>query len=571
MKKIIFSVFAIAAILTSCNKNEPQVELKAEGATLYASIEDDATKTTYDEGSILWAAGDAILVLNVEGGIDPYILSGGNGTKNGVFTSTSTVKDAGMALYPANPNHGYDGTTLTVNLPESYGDIQTEYTPNTNVPMVGFAGENGLYSFSHLGAAMCVKVAAPVGTQEVSLTASGIAGNFYATMADGKIAKADDAADATVSWLFKPLTEAADLVFYFPVPTGKYQNLKIDVKDASATLFSKSMTFSAAKELKRKQIAMLPDVSYEPENNIVTLDFEDGSQSLMCWTSVEGGTCTGGICNTDAHGGNNSYMITPSLAGAGYNTQAAYDLSSNLDQNKTYKISFYVKSDAAAKISFVYQNAADYTHQAEFKTMDTGSDWALYEVKFTPAFDDINRLVFNVGTVATNYYIDDICLGEAQADPNIIVNGGFEDEITYGWNDFSWNAKMSYEQSESGYQGKCAVFTIGADCKNQWDVQLFQELNITPGKTYSYSFWAKSDSSIKIQFVGQGPAPDYAGIYAPNNWETTDEWTKYSGTLTYSGEPEGVCRLGFQFGKDDPDLSKPAAKLWLDEVVVTEN
>ncbi len=564
MKKIIFSLIAIAAICSSCNKNEPQVSPEVGGAAIYASIEDDATKTTYDEGSILWADGDQIFVLNAEGGIDIYTLSEGNGTKNGVFTSTSTKQPAGFAVYPVGNHKTTDGTDLTVNLPTSYGDASKDYAPNTNVLMLGTATGTS-YSFKHLGAAICVTVGAPIGTAQVSLTAKGIAGDFPVTVSeDGqmlitKAAAEDDgqiaADDPTVSYQFKAITESQDMVFYFPVPTGEYKVLKVELKDADGAVML-TRTLYPYKSLGRAQIAMLPKLTIETK-----FDFDKGYDFFGIWGA---NAPTKTLSDAEHVSGTHSLLLSNPTAGNMWDAQLGYDLAYNLDMNKTYYVSFNVKSDVAGQIQFLYQSK-DYSNQAGYLSFNTTTEWQLFKTMFTPAYDDIMRLIINFGSSVANYYIDDFCFGEVEASDNLITNGDFEFGFG-GWADMTWNTAFSYEISESGHTGNCALCTFNVDNMSAMhEAQLKWPINLTLGKVYSYSFWAKSDSGIKVQVISQ--TDDYsAGIYNTAAHTTGTEWEKFTGTLDYTTGAEGMAAVILQFGMATP----VGSQLWIDDVVLTE-
>ncbi len=555
MKKIILSLFAVSAVLVSCDKNEIQnPSHNSEGITISASIDDDATKSTYENKQILWASGDRISLLNSANTFDVFTLSSGEGSKKGSFTGNLTegTTPAAHAVYPAGA-HSYDGTAFTVNLPTSYGDASAEYVPNTNALMLG-TSSGAAYSFKHLGGIICATVGAPVGTSKISLTAAGIAGDFAVTEVSGNkvIAKAGDAADATVSYVFKALAESKDMVFYFPVPTGEYKSLKFELKDASdAVLLTK--TLYPYRTIERAHIAKLPKLTIE-----TGFDFEADYDRFGCWG---GNSPTKSLSKAEAKSGVQSLLLANPVASNMWDAQLGYEFAYKLDMNKTYKVSFFVKSDVAGQIQFQYQSK-DYANQGGYKDFDTTSEWQYFETKFTPSHDNIQRLIINFGKIAANYYIDDFYFGEVVPAANLITNGDFESG-TDGWTGF-WG-KYTYVVDPAGHEGQCLTFTLTAECANQWDAQLFWPIELTSGKTYSYSFWAKSDTSLQVQFIGQNDA--YDGIYADNNWAVTSEWKKYSGSLVYkASDKPGMCRVGLQFGKAD----SAGKKVWLDDIMFSE-
>lgn len=112
--------------------------------------------------------------------------------------------------------------------------------------------------------------------------------------------------------------------------------------------------------------------------------------------------------------GSDCIKLEVSESGEAYQVQFYYDLTANLDNTKTYKVSFKVKSSiAGGYIQFQTQNVPSYESQQwgpEIK--DLGTDWTEYEWEFTPDYADDNRIICNLGKVAATYYIDDIVFGE---------------------------------------------------------------------------------------------------------------------------------------------------------------
>lgn len=138
---------------------------------------------------------------------------------------------------------------------------------------------------------------------------------------------------------------------------------------------------------------------------------------------------------------------------------------------------------------------------------------------------------------------------------NVISNSGFESGIE-GWIGF-WG-KYDYEIVQPGYESDKAIhFTIKPDCVNMWDAQLFWPLNsfLEKGVTYAYEFYAKSDSGLQVQFLGQNAS--YAGIYLETFTPGTD-WTYCTGEFTFDGSVEELERIGIQFG------GEAGSQLWID-------
>lgn len=141
---------------------------------------------------------------------------------------------------------------------------------------------------------------------------------------------------------------------------------------------------------------------------------------------------------------------------------------------------------------------------------------------------------------------------------NVVTNGGFEDG-TNGWTGLWGKYTYAVEQPGRDGSGNAIHFTISPECVDQWDAQLFWSLNgfLEPGVTYYYEFYAKSDSGLSCQFIGQNAS--YSGIYKDSFTPGTD-WILFSGEFTYNeGDTADIERVGLQFG------GTAGSQIWFDD------
>ncbi len=271
MKKLLLFSVALLGVL-SCVEESLGVDSPEKGRemTFYASFEEDssepapateATKTMLatGTGAMTWTRNDKIGILNSDNLFDVFTLSGNGGSADGEFTGTlsSGTTPRNIAVYPAGL-HYYDGEALTVNLPSVYGSRSVAYTGSTNAIMKADVEGNNLV-FKHLGGLVCFTVEnLPAGTYEVSLTGSGICGDFE--VADGIIAKADDAEDCKVSYVFSPLASSGNKAFYFPLPTGKYEKFTLNII-GEAEFRTATISFGDAKTLDRRDFVKFPNLN----------------------------------------------------------------------------------------------------------------------------------------------------------------------------------------------------------------------------------------------------------------------------------------------------------------------
>ncbi len=291
MKKILFCVFAASAlILSSCseengnindviadveensngnteengNENIGQVTFIAEAESRAGSSSRTVVDINGNEGVIKWTSNDQISVLNSGNTFDTFSLYSGANTATATFSGdfTEGTSAGDIAIYPAG-SHSYDGTTLTVNLPASYGDENTEYTPNASVPMIAEVDVNAkkLY-FKHLCGVIYIDVEVPAGITSLSFTAKGLCGDFTVDMSgeNAVINQDADATDQTVTYYFKAFETTKTERFYFPAPIGSYQNCKIYVTDNNAEA-EKTILEGNARSLGRARIAKAAELT----------------------------------------------------------------------------------------------------------------------------------------------------------------------------------------------------------------------------------------------------------------------------------------------------------------------
>lgn len=278
MKQKFLSLVALAAavIATACSGDQfaADAEQQPEApqtVTLTASIGSDNTtrvgmKRNGGTASFYWHANDQITVQTKKKDDTQYSYNHftiADGTETGATTATfkGTV-DAGYdvgnyALYPYSATHIFEGSSITYNLPNEYtydavesnifpktvDGVTTYPTNSTKMPMLGtIDSENNKISFKHLGGLLVIRIdqmPAAEGTFIVSADQK-LSGNF--TVDDLSVdnpvittASAETDSEKKVTFNYSNATKGSAGVFYLPVPTGDYTNLKVDVDGKTAT------------------------------------------------------------------------------------------------------------------------------------------------------------------------------------------------------------------------------------------------------------------------------------------------------------------------------------------------
>ncbi len=303
MKKIYsLGLAALALLAVSCvnedinaSVDEPDVTGKF---TIVAEMEQSTqTRTTVeqegapDQYKVKWAKGDKISVF--AGTMLPlsqnkeFTLTDGAGTTTGKFTGNLNEGDnLFFAIYPYNPDHNIMGDYV---IPSVYGDVDTEYTPNTNAHMMAnlmAAGgqEEGAapkLSFQHLGGVLALDLyGIPANVKGVVLTANqGIAGKVIfndpdeeaGIIANGALYATDlDKTNNSITIYFKPKETVRSEVFYFPLPVGTYQ-FKVEYIDSKD---NKILVIDSKKDniIKRAGLLTMPELTVAPLAKISVSD-----------------------------------------------------------------------------------------------------------------------------------------------------------------------------------------------------------------------------------------------------------------------------------------------------------
>ncbi len=228
-------------IMASCAEDSlEQIQQELHMVTLSASIESNATRASFDDnGKLAWSKGDAIWVQTSKGSAYFNLNEEGVGQASGTFSGALNGDETlgTIAVYPYNANHNAsDNNNINVALPDSYRGI-TDFE-NANAIMLATDGSNGSYSFKHLGGMLRFKISNfPQGaTQAVLTTGNAISGSFAVTQNEDNAyvvtsSASDENNSVTLNFTATAQVEAKSITF--PLPTGSYTGVKLEIKDAT--------------------------------------------------------------------------------------------------------------------------------------------------------------------------------------------------------------------------------------------------------------------------------------------------------------------------------------------------
>ena len=227
-----------------------------------------------------------------------------------------------------------------------------------------------------------------------------------------------------------------------------------------------------------------------------------------------------------------------------YDSQMFFS-TDELIEGETYAYSFKCKSDVGITVQFMGQNADFSGFYGESYT--TSAEWKTFEGEYTYTGEPagITKVGFQFGgTPGSNVYFDDFQFGTPKKDAmnNIVTNSGFDNGTT-GYTGL-WGKYNYAVEEEDG--NNVIHFTMTDETAKNYDSQMFWSTDeLIEGTTYAYSFRSKSDLGITVQFMGQNAG--FSGFYG-ESYTTTADWKTFEGEYTYTGEPAGITKVGFQFG-----------------------
>ena len=240
------SILTLLALFSACEPvalTEPETD-GLRTVTIGTSYESTATKAEIgDDLSFSWTPGDEIAVWTGRHYVtsEPYV-------SDNTFTLHLDGIRSGFAVYPASVADPDNATveSLKVTLPESY-DLSGKSVTYSPMPMIAINNEGADLNFYHVGGLLRLTlrdIPAEAVKIRVFLPGHRITGSFAVTNPghpgerDCVIATDNDATAGNTYVDFTNFTLSGNAtVLNLPVPTGTYNNVRIEAKNAAdATL-----------------------------------------------------------------------------------------------------------------------------------------------------------------------------------------------------------------------------------------------------------------------------------------------------------------------------------------------
>lgn len=185
-------------------------------------------------------------------------------------------------------------------------------------------------------------------------------------------------------------------------------------------------------------------------------------------------------------------VTNPSAAENDWNVQIGIDV--NLENGKTYALSFDVKGTPATGITAGIQNSTDYSGKGNFTTFDVTETWKSVTITATVTGDDANRITINVGKYVGTFFMTNVKLTNGTSTPDtpdtpdtpegeIVAESDFSTMTAYNM----WAAEGVDAKIENG----ALVVTNAEAAANFWDIQYMVADLFSVSKDVEYTITAK--------------------------------------------------------------------------------
>ena len=321
MKKLFYLVAVATLGLLSCQQEQDPVSnvVKNESVTFKASIENFATRATYDSGDLLWTSGDKIGVFFpnwTDNNQQAFTLSSGANSTDGVFKMDNnwafSPSDATCAYFPYTNDNNVSGDNIWFTLPQTYGDNTSDvsnFSGRMYTPLVAKPSSDGTISFKHAGAAVKVTINnLPAHAHSIGMTVENqqIYGYYHVPISNIEtnptLVINDNTSNNTKNTIwynFKNETTKADPVtFIFPVPTLTAPKLTVQIYDVNDVLVLSKTTKNSQPNLGRAQVLAMNAIS-------ITTPYSDYTETSSEWS----------VCGSFTSWSSDKDMITDATKG----------------------------------------------------------------------------------------------------------------------------------------------------------------------------------------------------------------------------------------------------------------
>ena len=290
---------------------------------------------------------------------------------------------------------------------------------------------------------------------------------------------------------------------------------------------------------------LMEAVSSLPTNSVVcNSDFEIG---LSDWTqSPNGGTINVVSENTTVQNGSSSIKATISNTTNGQPIFSS--CKSDIDENKKYEISFWMKSDNGGEsvVATSSLSAAPYTNygQTTISITNVWTEYSFIAESDTTVYSNVRLAKFKFLNDGV-YYIDNVTIEEIPPQP-LFCDGDFESGIS-DWTQTVNNGAIASisvtpSQAQNGLQS--AMVLLNTPGTTNGSVQLSScPTDVVQDSTYTVSFWVKGSApNLNFNAITSYASAPYTAL-SSNSYTSQSDWSEYCYSFTHDSTVIGGIRL----------------------------
>jgi len=197
-----------------------------------------------------------------------------------------------------------------------------------------------------------------------------------------------------------------------------------------------------------------------------------------------------------------------------------YQLDTSLETGKTYVLTMDAKCSEEYDMAFWPKNTGE-GGTTQYTGYKIGTEWSTCTCEFT-ANDDLNRLVWNFGSLNGFLRFDNVKLVEKGSTTNLIVGSDFESGLASNWGNDGWN-KPEYSIYESeNTPARCLKITTDRVKDYAWEWAIWYKLDtpLEKDKTYVLTMKAKCSEAYNMSFwpYKQNGQTNYKGYNIGTEW-----------------------------------------------------
>lgn len=249
-----------------------------------------------------------------------------------------------------------------------------------------------------------------------------------------------------------------------------------------------------------------------------------------------------------------------------WDAQLHFNLTSPMKAGSTYVLKMTAKASTAYTLDIW-----GYEGDNGLTVFNISTDFADYEAEFTAA-KDFKNLVFALGRLGGDMFVDKISLTEKGSDENMIENGDFDDTKVpcfknYGWHGFTFEitevAESSVTEIPVEVERRCIKVSSQDMVEVAWETQFWivTDATFSEGDSWEVSMDVRADKAASAGTQVHAAPGAYLHWAAIGTVPFTKKWTTY----TASGKIEGAMAGGHSIAFNLNDF-KDANNYYFDNI-----